>query len=139
MGLKTSVTPTFCIGIMHLAREFLTHLENTSVLQVYSLCHLRRGNLFPPRQNHPKGHYFETIDNIQSVANRFLRTRKLAVGTPTRMVGLCGEFIFAKTIEIATCLEIHRETVKESLKKSKKLLLFFSYLYFFLALFQTIL
>lgn len=67
MGLKRThrdVTWTFCIGIMHPAREF----SSTSKTLQCTLLRRQTATSFllgAPR-NHPKGHYFETIDNIQS-------------------------------------------------------------------------
>lgn len=66
MGLKRThrdVTSTFCIEIMHPAREFSSTSKTL-------LRRLRRQTatsfLLGAPRNHPKGHYFQTIDNIQS-------------------------------------------------------------------------
>lgn len=64
------VTSTFCIRTMHPAREFSTTPKTLQHSQCTLLRRLRRQTatsfLFGEPRNHPKEHYFETINNIQN-------------------------------------------------------------------------
>ena len=133
----------FCIRTMHplSTREFSA---TPKTLQCAQRTCLRRQTvtsfLLGRPRNHPKGHYFETIDNIQKRRNRILRRRKLAVHSCKRRRS--GEFrvkfISEETIEIASRSEIHvhtSETVKEdSPKKIKQIVISFIFLLFLLSL-----
>lgn len=69
--------------------------------------------------------------------------KKTRGGTPARVEGLRGEFIFEETIGIAMSPEIHvRRKLSEKVRKNRKnnhFIHFIFFFYFFLLLFQTIL
>lgn len=121
------VTPTFCIGTMYPAREFSTIPKTLHCSQYTLLRRFRRQTvtsfLFDRPRNHPKGHYFETIDNTQSavtVSPEEGNSRR--GGTSAKVEGLRGEFIFVETIGIAASSEIHihQKLSKKIQKRSQK-------------------
>jgi len=125
-------TSVFCIRTMHFlsTREFST----TPKTLWFSQCTcLRRQTvtsfLLGRPRNHPKGHYFETIDNTQNtVTESFEEENSRFTPERRRSREFREEFIFEETIEIASRSEIHvhtSETVKEDPKKIKQIIILF--------------